>query len=276
MKTKACLFSFIFFVFHFYIILIPTAGAATKIMPLGDSITWDDRGDDDRDDGEKVAYRYRLWQLLTNAGYEINFVGSKYTGYDIFPDAENEGHPGWRADEIVAGRSGSGEGKLSDWLIAEEPNIVLLHIGTNDISSNNENWNEVEAILVVIDDYESVSGKAVWVVLSLIIDRSCVPPLAPPCPKSLETTNFNNDVRDFVFFPRQAGGDNIILVNMQNDAGIDYHQWIFGGDMYDDLHPFRTGYAKMANLWFTALKDILPPINHSQSLSPPAGFRILP
>jgi hypothetical protein len=31
-----------------------------------------------------------------------------------------------------------------------------------------------------------------------------------------------------------------------------------GGDMWDDLHPFETGYTKMADLWFTALMDILP------------------
>ena len=274
MNTKACLISFIFFVLLFYIILISTAGAVYKIMPLGDSITWDDRLNDNRDNGEKVAYRYRLWQLLTQAGYEIDFVGSKHTGYDIFPDAENEGHPGWRADEIVAGRNDSGEGKLSDWLIAENPDIVLLHIGTNDIIQNNEDWTEVEAILGVIDDYESASGRAVWVVLSLIIDWMCDPSY-PPCPNSSETSetsSFNNDVKDFVFLPRYFGGDNIVLVNMQNDAGIDYRQWIFSGDMYDYWHPYWTGYHKMADLWFTGLMEIFPPIR----LQPPSNLIIVP
>ena len=83
---------------------VSPAAAADKIMPLGDSITWDDRSDDLRTDGEKVAYRYRLWQLLTDAGYEIDFVGSQSTGFDIFPDAENEGHPGWTDDQILNGR----------------------------------------------------------------------------------------------------------------------------------------------------------------------------
>ena len=165
-------------------------------------------------------------------------------------DPDHEGHPGWRADEIVDGRIGfEAEGKLDEWLIAEEPNIVLLHIGTNDVAGGDEDWNEIEDILVVIDDYESTSGKAVWVILALIIDRSCDPYL-PPCPKSAETTAFNNNVRDFVFFPRQAGGDKIILVDMQNGAGINYDRWDMGGDMWDDLHPFETGYGKMADAWF--------------------------
>ncbi len=74
----------------------------------------------------------------------------------------------------------------------------------------------------------------------------------------METTNFNNDVRDNVFFPRQAGGDKIVLVDMQNDAGINYDRWDMGGDMWDDLHPFETGYDKMADLWFSGLMEILP------------------
>jgi hypothetical protein len=132
-----------------------------------------------------------------------------------------------------------------------------LHIGTNDVANGDEDWNEIEDILVVIDDYEFASGKPVWVILSLIIDRNCDPYL-PPCPKSAETTAFNNNVRDFVFFPRQAGGDKIILVDMQNGAGIDYDRWDMGGDMWNDLHPYETGYAKMADIWFSGLMDILP------------------
>jgi hypothetical protein len=141
--------------------------------------------------------------------------------------------------------------------MAEEPNIVLLHIGTNDVSAANEDYSKVEDILAVIDDYEFTSGKNVWVILSLIVDRSCDPYL-PLCPKSQETTEFNDDVRDLVFFYRQAGGDNILLVDMQNGAGINYERWDMGGDMWDDIHPFETGYDKMADLWYTRLMEILP------------------
>ena len=171
-------------------------------------------------------------------------------------DPDHDGHPGWRADQIVNGRIGSTEGKLDVWLIAEEPDIVLLHIGTNDISWGNEDWSEVEDILVVIDDYEFTSGKAVWAILALIIDRGC-DPFLPPCPKSAETTAFNNDVEDFVFFRRQAGGDRIMLVDMQYGAAIDYDRWFMGGDMWDDLHPFETGFAKMADVWFDAIQQII-------------------
>jgi hypothetical protein len=39
---------------------------------------------------------------------------------------------------------------------------------------------------------------------------------------------------------------------------INYERWDTGGDMWDDIHPFETGYAKMADLWYTRLLEILP------------------
>ena len=127
-------------------------------------------------------FRFRrkaLYDKLKAAGYVVNneiFVGTLVSGESVANfDPDHDGHPGWRTDEIVAGRPGSSQGKLAEWLTTEKPNIVLLHIGTNDVSFSNEGWNEVEDVLVVIDDYEATSGKAVWVILSLIIDRSCDP-----------------------------------------------------------------------------------------------------
>src|SRR5215469_12372235 len=56
-----------------------------KIMPLGDSITVDDRSG---------GYRHLLYDLLTQDGISFKFVGSAKSG-DV-PDAHHEGHPGWR------------------------------------------------------------------------------------------------------------------------------------------------------------------------------------
>ena len=254
-------FSFLSLMLLFHIILVTAAGAVNKIMPLGDSIT-QGTSSGVADPDFQVSYRKALYDKLWAAGYVVDdeiFVGTLISGESVADfDPDHEGHPGWRANEIVAGRTGfEAQGKLDEWLNAEEPNIVLLHIGTNDVANGDEDWNEIEDILDVIDDYEFTTGKPVWVILALIIDRSC-DPFMPPCFKSPETTAFNNNVRDFVFFPRQAGGDKIILVDMQNGAGINYDRWDMGGDMWDNLHPFETGFSKMADLWFSGLMDILP------------------
>ena len=262
MKTRKYYISFILVIMLLQIILASAAGAANKIMPLGDSIT-QGVASGVSDEAFQVSYRKALYDKLQAAGYVVNdeiFVGTLFSGESVPDfDPDHDGHSGWQADEIVNGRNGfPPNDKLDQWLDAEKPNIVLLHIGTNDISNNNENWMEVDDILDVIDNYENTpSGNAVWVVLSLIIERGCNP-YTPPCPNSDRTTAFNDAVRNNVFLPRQASGDKIILVDMQNGAGIDYRRSTLGGDMWDDIHPFATGYAKMANLWFSALQQILP------------------
>jgi hypothetical protein len=60
---------------------------------------------------------------------------------------------------------------------------------------------------------------------------------------------------------RIAQGDRIIIINMEDEAGIVYLQEP-AGDMWDDVHPFETGYSKMADAWFAdGLSLILPVAN---------------
>jgi len=217
-------------------------------MPLGDSITWDDRIGDNRTDGERISYRYRLWQLLTDAGYDFDFVGSQYTGYDIFPDAENEGHPGWTDDDIAA--------SVYDFLLDNPAEIILLHIGTNDFGPDPGG---VKDILDEIDRYEADFGINITVILARIINRSNY---------HSGTTLFNDNVEELAFsrvniITDPAYPDRIIFgaqVDMEDGAGIDYNLITDNppGDMWDNLHPSETGYSKMADVWFFALIDILP------------------
>ena len=265
MKIRTYFITVVFSIFFLQIIFVSVADAANKIMPLGDSITYDDRSGDTRTDGQKIAYRYRLWQLLTDAGYDFDFVGSQYTGFDFFSDAENEGHPGWTDDEIVNGRPPF-VGNLAIWLADEQPKIVLLHIGTNGLDPSP---NDVAAILDEIDAYETANSVVIWVILARIINRNCSiePPLCPA--DSATTTLFNNNVEDMALDritdpTNLAFPDKIIIVDMEESADIDYRLQP-AGDMWDNLHPFETGidsgYSKMANVWFTALEGILPQAN---------------
>jgi hypothetical protein len=52
-------------------------------------------------------------------------------------------------------------------------------------------------------------------------------------------------------------GDKIIIVDMECGTNLNYLQYPYG-DMWDELHPYRTGYTKMAETWFSALEKILP------------------
>jgi lysophospholipase L1-like esterase len=213
------------------------AGGVTRIMPLGDSIARGWCGS-----AYRWGYRKPLYDTLTSGGYSFDFVGSSAEG--SFPDPNHEGHDGWRADEILNGRtSDPNAGKLENWLIAHQPDVVLLHIGTNDITGGDQDANEVNDILDVIDDYEADSNESVMVILALIINRRVD---SPPTKRS-QTTQFNNDVNAMAL-NRIANGDDIIIVDMEN--ALSYN---VGVDMADEVHPNDSGYAKMADVWYNAL-----------------------
>ena len=251
-----CLSYILMFVFFLEIIIASPVTAVIRIMPLGDSITMGiASGVPDPD--YMVSYRKALWDFLVADSYEVDFVGSENDGSVVFGDSDlsdHEGHGGWRDDEIVNGRPG--EGKLEDWLIAERPNLVLLHIGTNGLDPSPE---DVKDILDVIDNHESNFGEAVWVILARIINRNSY---------SQTTTDFNDNVETLAYNRidnpnNPAYPDKIIIVDMEDGANINYDLVTDNppGDMWDNFHPFETGYEKMADVWFSGLQAILPVAN---------------
>ena len=119
--------------------------------------------------------------------------------------------------------------------------IVLLHIGTNDVSGGIEDAVTVEAILNNIDQYETDYTTSVKVLLARIILRTDS--------RNPETIAFNDAVEAMALL-RIAGGDDIVMVDQENAL-------TYPGDMDDDVHPNDTGYGKMADEWFAVLDPIL-------------------
>jgi len=231
---------------NLYHIMVSAAGATTRIMPLGDSITKGASSGVVPDEEQYyVSYRKELWDKLTAAGYEVDFVGSQQSGGAADPDfdPDHEGHGGKRDDWIAD--------RLDGWLTDYQPDVVLLHIGTVGLDPSPD---DVEDILDGIDDY----SLDTWVVLARIINRS-----DHVCPNINDTTVFNNNVesmaQDRIDDPANpAYPDKIKIVDMECGAGIVYRLKDDGGDMWDHYHPYETGYAKMADMWFSKLKQILP------------------
>jgi len=197
------------------------ADTAVRIMPLGDSIT---RGMKSTDTN---GYRKSLYLNLTSSNYNVDFVGSQTDG--VFADPNHEGHDGWHANQI--------RDDVYNWLVDNPADVVLLHIGTNDISYGDEDVNEVNDILEEIDRY----SEDITVILARIIKRNDS--------KNPETIAFNNAVVAMAN-GRIASGDDIVVVDMEN--ALDYPD-----DLYDTVHPNDSGYAKMANVWYAALDDLL-------------------
>lgn len=249
---RAWLFA-VLFLFSLYSVLVtalPAAAAIIKIMPLGDSITSGIAGSTD-----DTGYRLDLYLNLTGVGYssgDLDFVGSLANGIGTPADfpRNHEGHGGWSANQI--------RDNVYDWLNNNPADIVLLHIGTNDITAGQPTAGivtEVSQILDKIDDFELDFNSEIWVVLALIINRSCIP-YNPPCDKSLETETFNTALFNMA---SARINDKIVIVDMETEANLDYRVKP-DGDMDDEVHPFDTGYKKMADLWLVGLQQGILPV----------------
>jgi lysophospholipase L1-like esterase len=205
----------------------PTAspGGITKIMPLGDSIT----------DGNQTpgGYRIKLWSDIQNIGKTIDFVGSLQNGPTELPDKNHEGHSGWRIDQL--------DSNINGWMDSYKPGIVLLHIGTNDITQNYDLANAPSRVGGLLDKIlaKLPSGGKVYVAKVIPIsyasgDQSAV--------------NFNNQIAVIVQ-TRQSAGKPVYIVDM--------HSALTTADLADQVHPNRGGYDKMADVWFAAIRNDL-------------------
>ncbi|MEA3492114.1 MAG: hypothetical protein U9R27_09465 [Campylobacterota bacterium] len=202
-----------------------------RIMPLGDSITYgNSEADlvDPRPTSMREAYRSHLYYKLRDVAYDGNFVGSEIAGQGVSPsfDPDNEGHPGWHSHRFAD--------HTYNFLNNNPADIILLHIGTND---HIKNAGGVELVLDQIDYFEVQNEQPVTVILALIINREEHDPIV---------SDFNKDLTR-VAKSRIKEGDDIIIVDMEHDAGLTT------GDYADNTHPNSSGYNKMANIWFDAI-----------------------
>lgn len=218
-----------------------TCAAPVRIMPLGDSITAGKSSGVD-DVTRQISYRKDLWESLLAGSRSVDFVGSLINGeYYAGFDPQHEGHSGW-TDARIAFHIYDNGGE--NWLNLNPPDVILLHIGTNAL---NPDPTDVQNILNEIDQYEAATNRTVIVILARIIDM---------VPNNPTVHQFNDNVQAMAQV-RIENGDKVILVDMEDGAGLIYSLQP-AGDMWDSLHPFASGYTKMAGVWLDALDDILP------------------
>ena len=207
----------------------PTNGDACKILPLGDSIAWGI--------GYDGAYRVELFSKAVGAQKKITFTGSLSNGPSTvagqpFPKS-NEGHSGWTIAQDT--------GLVPSPALSTLPNIVLLHIGTNDVYASSGQATMPDRLGQLMDKIISAAPDALLVLAKI---------------KPLNHSSWNatiktyNDAMPGLVQTRVAAGKHVMLVDMNTG---------FASSMLssDGIHPNQSGYNFMGDTWYAAIGGCL-------------------
>jgi len=204
----------------------PTAhaqSAGLRLMPIGDSITAGYRSSTGN------GYRGPLWPELINDGDALDFVGSQRSGVMFDPD--NEGYFGDRIDQIA--------GLINGELALYQPNVVLLHIGTNDLGQNYQLSTAPNRLASLIDQILAADPGVTILVAQLI-------PNSTGWVQS-DINAYNSQIPGIVQ-ARVNAGKHVYTVSMSS---------LNLGDLNDGLHPNDGGYQKMADNWHAGIKQVI-------------------
>ncbi|MEU4237547.1 cellulose binding domain-containing protein [Actinoplanes sp. NPDC026619] len=216
-------------------LVAPAAHAATpvRIMALGDSIT-----------AGPGCWRAKLWHRLQTSGYtDIDFVGTQSDGGGCNPgysyDFDHEGHGGYSATGIAA------NDQLPPWLAAARPDVVLMHLGTNDM------WGGYIPLADKLTAFTKLVGQmraqnpAIKIVVAQIIPMSAA--ACTTCPA--DVVALDNAI------PAWAAG----LSTTQSPITVAdlWSGYDAVADNVDGVHPNDTGFQKMSDAWYPALAKAL-------------------
>jgi lysophospholipase L1-like esterase len=212
-------------------------------MPLGDSITELDW---------QGGYRGYLYNLLSGAGADFDFVGTKTTNHDddnlgfAFPAAYWD-HEGYNSATIT-GETGSAwvwNLHVEEKLATNPPDIVLVLLGTNDLNNGCCSGTDVVGHMSAFLDQLWAADSGIVVVLG-----------SPPPVDPARYATLNNRISDYaaglpsLVSAKQALGRAIALAD--HHAVMNSTSDLVG----DGIHPSPQGYVKMAQVWYDAIDSL--------------------
>lgn len=208
-----------------------------KIMPLGDSITHADK--------ERNSYRRPLWQKLQEADFNtVDFVGSQTQNSDgpnPNPDfdLDHEGHSGFRTDEILL--------QLDDWLDFAQPDVALIHLGTNDILQGQSADSTIDELSQVIDTFRAENPN-IAIFLAQII---------PTIKNNDELQELNQQIP---ILAAEKDQENSPVIVVDQFSGFSLSE-----DTYDSIHPNSDGENKIADRWLESFSELFSESDLSES-----------
>ena len=213
-----------------------TKRKAVKVSCLGDSVT-----NGNPYQGTENTYPAQMDALLT-----AEYGPGSYT-------VVNHGHGGYTADQVLA------DLQDLDWM-AEDPDIVLLLVGGNDMNQITEvsevadtidaTVSEVQDIIDTVKAHTNADGSTPELIVSTFIPNLISGPLG-----TLVIIAYNNDLKNDL-----TGMDMLIETNWEDfyDSGtIAAKTSLMVNSDSDKVHPNAAGYGVMAENWRQAINSVL-------------------
>lgn len=197
-----------------------------KIMPMGDSITEGEEGHN--------TYRRPLWRNLLSAGCNVDFVGNRTGVSTGSRDSLQVAPPSPDFDKDHEGRWGYTSVQLRpraiESVIKFAPDVILLHIGTNDILRGASTEEAIDNISNLLGDiYGARQGVVIMLAQVIHSDRG-----------TEKLKRFNEALLQLVsIYPE------LIIV--------DQSEGYSPSDNYDGIHPGPSGESKLADKWANAI-----------------------
>jgi lysophospholipase L1-like esterase len=253
--------------------------AAVRILPLGDSITYG-TSTDLPGGAMPGGYRGTLDGLLESRGIMHRFVGSETTNPSPSLTADNqahhEGHPGYRVDQVATDLDGLAGGNTDNggyWLTgtsgraAIRPDVVIIHLGTNDITHYYDPgvrvrfYTEAARQQFAADLKARLKGLVDKIYALRPYTRIVLSTIVPVEIGDFEAVSYDYAiaVRSLVSQERKAGR-RIVLAEMFNRFCLrEKGQFVNypGLVSTDGVHPTPAGYQVMANVYSTAVANVL-------------------
>ncbi|GAA1987853.1 SGNH/GDSL hydrolase family protein [Kitasatospora viridis] len=199
-----------------------------RVMPLGDSITYG-TGSCDGD-----GYRGPLLGLVAaQSRYAVDLVGSQQGG--TMADPDNEGHPGYTISQIASGVDG--------WLAAAHPDVVLLHIGINDLLGGTDGATAADLARRLLDRIYA-DRPGVTVIMQGLIPTTPGWNPKPDQPPIQAIAGYNGRLRQLQPAEQQQG---------RRFSYVDAPSLDPGTQLPDGVHPDDAGYALLARNFFAPL-----------------------
>lgn len=205
----------------------------SRILQLGDSIT----------NGAPYSYRFGLYGLLTDNALQFQNIGTQFRfteGSSGQWDANHEGHDGAKTDFI--------ESNLPGWLLTYTPDIVLIHIGTNDVTTLAQSGGVPGQLTSGLNNVTSMithlrnDNPSVKIYIAKILP--------------IDVPNLNRDtVNEMV----SVWNSNLEVIANNNTTAaspikiVDMNTGFSRFDLIDGIHPTQATAFEMARRWFNAL-----------------------